>query len=124
MLNSLRQPLSTVLLRLQIKGPYCQEIPCVFYATRTFTTTFTRTCHLSLAQVRSIQSMPSSHFLKINFNISPHLRLGLPSGLFPSGVPTKTLYTPFLSSTSATCSAHLMLLDLITQIIFGEEHRS
>ena len=26
--------------------------------------------------------------------ISTHLRLGLPSGLFPSGFPTKTLYTP------------------------------
>ena len=26
-----------------------------------------------------------------------HLRLGLPSGLFPSGFPTKTLYTPLLS---------------------------
>jgi len=28
-----------------------------------------------------------------------HLRLGLPSGLFPSGFPTKTLYTPFLFHT-------------------------
>ena len=26
--------------------------------------------------------------------LSTHLRLGLPSGLFPSGFPTKTLYTP------------------------------
>jgi len=26
-----------------------------------------------------------------------HLRLGLPSGLFPSGFPTKTLHTPLLS---------------------------
>jgi hypothetical protein len=26
-----------------------------------------------------------------------HLLLGLPSGLFPSGFPTKTLYTPHLS---------------------------
>ena len=32
---------------------------------------------------------PTSHLLEI------HLRLGLPSGLFPSGFPTKTLYTPF-----------------------------
>ena len=27
--------------------------------------------------------------------LSTHLRLGLPSGLFPSGFPTKTLYAPF-----------------------------
>jgi len=29
--------------------------------------------------------------------LSSHLRMGLPSGLFPSGFPTKTLYTPLLS---------------------------
>ena len=34
------------------------------------------------------------HFLKIHLNISSHLCLGLPSGLFPSGFPTETLYTP------------------------------
>jgi hypothetical protein len=28
---------------------------------------------------------------------SSHLRMGLPSGLFPSGFPTKTLYTPIPS---------------------------
>ena len=31
------------------------------------------------------------HFLNIHFNISYHLRLDLPSGLFPSGVKTKIL---------------------------------
>ena len=39
--------------------------------------------------------MPPSHFQKIHFKIlSSYLGLGLPSGLFPSGLPTKTLYKP------------------------------
>ena len=53
-----------------------------------------------------------------------HLLLGLPSGLFPSGFPTKTLYTPLLSPIRATFHGHLVLLDMITQIIFGQQYRS
>jgi hypothetical protein len=53
-----------------------------------------------------------------------HLRLGLPSGLFPSGFLTKTLYMPLVSSKRAICRAHLILLDFITRIIMDEEYRS
>ena len=44
---------------------------------------------------RSIQSMPlhSTTWRSIVL-FSTHLRLGLPSGLFPSGFPTKTMYAP------------------------------
>jgi hypothetical protein len=67
---------------------------------------------------------PLQHFSKIHVNIIPHLRLGLPSGLLPSGFPTKTLYAPLLSPIRATRPAHLILLDLITRIIHGEEYRA
>ena len=50
---------------------------------------------------------PTSHFLKIYLNIILHLRLGLPSGLFPLVFPTKIYiclsalpYAPHVSSIS------------------------
>jgi len=56
--------------------------------------------------------------------LSSYLRLGLPSGLFPSDFPTITLYTPLLTRIQTTCPAHLILLNLITQKAFGEQYRS
>ena len=52
------------------------------------------------------------------------LRLGLPSGLFPSGFPTKTLYTPLLSPIRATCPDHLIIFGLLLRTISGEQYRS
>jgi len=40
-----------------------------FYGTWRFINTLTRTCQLSLTWGSSIQSMPSSHFLKVHLNI-------------------------------------------------------
>ena len=66
---------------------------------------------------------PTTHFLKILI-LSSHLGLGLPNGLFLSGFPTKTRYTPLLYPIRATCPTQPILLDLITRKMLGEQYRS
>jgi hypothetical protein len=55
--------------------------------------------------------------------IFPHLHLGPHSGLFPSGFPTKILYTFLMCSKRATCPAYPILLGLVILMIFCEEHK-
>ena len=96
-----------------------------FHGTRRFITALTSVCHLSLSWASPIQSIyPHPTSWRSILILSAHLRLGLPSGLFPSGFPTKTLYTPLSSPIRATCPAHLILLDFITCTILGEEYKS
>jgi hypothetical protein len=72
-----------------------------FYGTRKFNTEV----HITPSQLRS------------------HLRLGVPSGLSPSGFLMNNLYVFLFSSICATCPTHLILLDLIIRIILGEEYK-
>jgi len=89
---------------------------------------------MSLSWARSIQFMsPHLNSWRSIIIFSYHLRLGLPSGLFLSGFPTKTLYiyiyiyiytSPLLSPTRATFPASLFLLHVITRKMLSEEYRS
>ena len=96
-----------------------------FHGTWRFITALTSVRHLSLSWASPIQSIyPHPTSWRPVLILSTHLHLGLPSGLFPSGFPTTTLYTPLSSPIRATCSAHFILLDFITRTILGEEYKS
>ena len=76
-----------------------KKVPA-FHGTRRFITALTSVRHLPLSWVSPIQSIyPHPTSCRSILILSTYLRPGLPSGLFPSGLPTKTLYTPLLTHT-------------------------
>jgi hypothetical protein len=85
---------------------------------------FLRSRYLSLPWARWIQST-ASHPISLSsiLILYSHLHLGLPSALFHSGFLTKTLYTCLVAPMRATCPAHLILLELITLVTFGEAYK-
>ena len=80
-----------------------------FHGTPRFITALTSVRHLSISWASPIQSIyPHPTSWRSVLILSTHLCLGLPSGLLPSGFPSKTLYTPLSSPIRATCPAHLI----------------
>ena len=114
-------PWSRVLLE-KLTGFQLDKKFLTFYGARRFIIVLTSARHLSLSSASSIQFIPQHptawRYILI---LSCHLTLGLPSGLFPSGFLTKTLYTPLLFPIRSTCLAYLILLYFITRTILGEE---
>ena len=65
-----------------------------FHGTRRFITALTSVRHLSLSWASPIQSInPHPTSWRSILILSTHICLGLPSGLLPSGFPSKILYT-------------------------------
>ena len=77
---------------------------------------------LILHQINPAHASPY-HDLKIHFNIILPPMPRFPSGLLPSGLPTKKLNAFLLSPIHITRPNDLILLDFITRILHGEEYR-
>ena len=76
-----------------------KEFP-TFHGTPRFITALTNVRHLSLSWASPIHSTyPHPTSWRSILILSTHLRLGLPSCLFPSGFPTKTPPPPLLTHT-------------------------
>jgi len=124
LLTYLLTPRCRVLLEKLTGLQLAKKFP-VFHGTPRFITALTCVRHLSLSWASPTQSIyPHPTSWRSALILSTHLRLGLPSGLYPSGFPTKTLYTPLSSPIRATCPVHLILLDFITRTILGEQYKS
>ena len=94
LLTYLLTPLCRVLLDKLTGVQLIKKFPA-FHGTRRFITALTSVRHLSLSWASPIQSMyPHPTSWRYILILSTHLRLRLPTGLFPSCFPTKTLYTP------------------------------
>jgi hypothetical protein len=114
----------TSLIRVLLEKLIVQAIKKfpTFYGTEGITV-FPRARHWTVSRGRRMYFIfKDSNSSRFTLILSSHLRLGLPSGLFPSGLHTESLCEILISPTHTTYLYHLILLDLIV-LIFGEEYK-
>ena len=107
LLTYLLTPWCRVLLEKLTGLQLVKKFPA-FHGTRKFITALKSVRHQSLSWASPIQSIyPHPTSWRSILILSTHLCLGLPSGLLPSGFPTKTLYTSLSSSICASYHQNL-----------------
>ena len=124
LLTYLFTPWSRVLLEKLTVFQLVQKFPA-FYGTQRFITAVTSARHLSLFWASLINfTTPNPTLPEYPFNIIFSYKSVYPKWSLSFRFPYQnTAYTsPF--PISATCRAHLILLDFVTRIILGEEYRS
>ena len=124
LLTYLLTPCSTVLLEKLTGFQLVKKFP-TFYGTQRFITAFTSARHLSLSWASSIPSItPHPTSWRSILILSPIYAWVSQAASFPQVSLPKPCIRLSSPPIHATCPAHLILLDLITRTILGEQYRS